>query len=87
MCVWGGGGGGNMDNISHRAVIRYISMKDLTPKEIHEDMVVKLGENAPSYSMVKTLAAEFKRDRDSLKDDLIREASQRHHTVDNCQDA
>ena len=25
----------------------------LTPKEIHEDMVVTLGENAPSYSMVK----------------------------------
>ena len=32
----------NMDNI-----------KGLTPKEIHEDMVVTLGENDPSYSMVK----------------------------------
>ena len=43
----------NMDNISHRAVIRYLGLEGLTPKEIHEDMVVTLGENAPSYSMVK----------------------------------
>ena len=41
----------NMDNISHRAVIRYLGLEG--PREIHEDMVVKLGENAPSYSMVK----------------------------------
>ena len=40
-------------DISHRAVIRYLGLKGLTPKEIHEDMVVTLGENAPSYSMVK----------------------------------
>ena len=33
-----------MNNISHRAVIRYISLKGLTPKEIHEDMVVTQGE-------------------------------------------
>ena len=37
-----------MDSISYRAVIRYLGLK-----EIHEDMVVKLGENALSYSMVK----------------------------------
>ena len=41
----------NMDNISHRAVIRYIGLKGLTHKEIHEDMVVTLGEVVPSYSM------------------------------------
>ena len=38
-----------MDNISHRAVIRYLGLEGLSPKEIHEDMVVTLGENAPSY--------------------------------------
>ena len=32
---------GNMDNISHRSVIRYLGLKGLTPKEMHEDMVVK----------------------------------------------
>ena len=31
-----------MDNISHRAVIRYFGLKNLPPKEIHEDMVVTL---------------------------------------------
>ena len=30
----------NMGNISHRAVIRYFDLKGLTPKEMHEDMVV-----------------------------------------------
>ena len=38
---------------SHRAVIPYLSLTGLTPKEIHEDMVVTLGENALSYSTVK----------------------------------
>ena len=37
-----------MYNIRHRAVIRYLGLKGLTPKEILEDMVVKLEENAPS---------------------------------------
>ncbi|XP_041369556.1 protein GVQW3-like [Gigantopelta aegis] len=58
-----------MDNIGHRAVIPYLSHKGLTPKEIHEDMVITVGEDAPSYSMVKTWAAEFKRGRESLEDD------------------
>ena len=31
-------------------------------------MVLKLGENAPSYSMVKKWADEFKPDRESLED-------------------
>ena len=34
----------NMHNISHRAVIRYLGLKGLTYKEIHEDMVVILVE-------------------------------------------
>ena len=59
----------NMDNISHCVVIRYLGLKGLTHKEIHEDMVVKLGENAPLYSMMKKWAAEFKRDRECLEDD------------------
>ena len=62
----------NMDNIRYRAVIRYLGLKGLTPKHIFEDMVVTVGENAPSYSMVKKWDAEFKRGRDSLEDDLRR---------------
>ena len=34
-----------MNNISSRAVICYLGLKGLTPKEIHEDMVVTLGED------------------------------------------
>ena len=58
-----------MDNISHRAVIRYLGLKGLTPKEIHEDMVVTLEENAPSYSIEKKWNVEIKRSRDSLEDE------------------
>ena len=53
-----------MDNIGHHAVISYLSLKALTPKEIYEDIVVKLGKNAPSYSMVEKWAAELKCDMD-----------------------
>ena len=48
-----------MNNISHCVVIRYLSLKGLTPKEIHKDMAVILGEDAPPYNMVKWWAAEF----------------------------
>ena len=53
-----------MDNISHRAVIHYLGLK-----EIHEDMVVTWGEDAPSQSMVNKWTAEFKCGRESLEDD------------------
>ena len=38
----------NMNNISHRTVICYLGLKGSTPKEIHEDMVVTVGEDAHS---------------------------------------
>lgn len=43
----------------------------LSPKEVQEDMVATPGEGAPSYSTVKKWAAEFKRGRGSLEDDLV----------------
>ena len=58
-----------MDKIAHRAVIRYLVIKGLSPKEIHGYMVPTLREDAPSYSMVKKWVAEFKRGRESLEDD------------------
>ena len=39
-----------MDEIGHLAVIQYLNIKGLTPKEIHEDTVATLRDNAPSYS-------------------------------------
>lgn len=58
-----------MDHVSNRAVIRYLGLKGLTPKEIHDDMVGTLGEKAPSYTTVKKWASEFKQGRESLEDD------------------
>ena len=59
----------NVDKIWHRGVIRYLQKKGLTTKEIHADMVSTLGDDAPALSTVKKWAAEFKRGRESLKDD------------------
>ena len=42
-----------ISDFSHRVVIRYLCPKGLTPEEIHEDMVVTLGENGSSHSKVK----------------------------------
>ena len=57
-----------MDKIGHRAVIQYLHIKGLTPKEIHEDMVAIQEDNALSYIMVKKWKVDFKRGRDSLED-------------------
>ena len=59
----------NMDNISHRAVIRYLGLKGLSPKKIHENMEVTIGDDALSYSMMKKWAADFKHGRESLEKD------------------
>ena len=58
----------NMSIISHHAVIRYIGLKGLTNKELHEDMVVTLGQNVPSCSTVKQWAAVFTHSRESLEE-------------------
>ena len=41
-----------MDKIRHRAVIHYLVLKGLTPKEVHQDIQATLGEDTPLYSMV-----------------------------------
>ena len=58
-----------IDNVGVREVIRYLDLKNLLPNDIHEHMVVTLGDHAPSYSMVKKWAASLKRGRQSLEDD------------------
>ena len=57
-----------MENGEVRAVIKYLVLKKLTAKEIFEDLTKTLGTNAPSYTMVKKWAAEFKRGRISIED-------------------
>ena len=61
--------------ISHHAVICYLGLKDLAPKEIHKDMAVILGEDAPPYNMVKWWAAEFIHGKESLEGDPCLERS------------
>ena len=58
-----------MDKFEHRAVIKYLQKKGLTPKQIHEDMQETLGTSAASYAMIKKWVAEFKRGRESIEDD------------------
>ncbi|GBP96958.1 Putative uncharacterized protein FLJ37770 [Eumeta japonica] len=59
----------NLNNIEHRAVIKYFVKKGKTPKEIFEDMVSVLQESAPSYTMVKKWARLFQLGRESCEDD------------------
>ena len=51
-----------MDTIEIRAVIKYISKKQMYLKEIHYNFIYTLRDESPSYSMVRKWAAEFMRD-------------------------
>ena len=46
--------------------MRFFCKKGISPKEIHYDFIKTLGDESPSYSMVKKWAAEFR--RRSMKD-------------------
>lgn len=58
-----------MNKIAYWVVIQFLHSKGLTPKEIHENMMAALQNNAPSYSMDKKWTVKFKRGRDSLEDE------------------
>ena len=65
-----------MDKIRHRAVICYLGVKGLTPKQVHQDMEATLGEDTPLNSMVQKWPGEFKRGRESLEDAPTRKTTQ-----------
>ena len=58
-----------IDKIWHCGIIKYLQKKVLAPKDIHANMDATLGDDALALSTVKKWAAEFKRGRESLKDD------------------
>ena len=58
-----------MDEACERAVIQYLWEKEMSPREIHEDMVHTLREDSLSYATVKRWSAEFNRGRISFKDE------------------
>lgn len=49
--------------------MKYLLNKDLSPKDIHVDLVNTLGESALSYDIVKRWCREFKCGRESCEDD------------------
>ena len=51
----------------------YLGLKDKTPKQVYQDMEATVGEEAPSYSMVKKWAGKFKLGRKSLEDNPVQE--------------
>ena len=57
-----------MEIVDVRAIIKYLYLKGLTGKAVYEDLAATLGENAPSFTMVKKWVAEFKRGRISTED-------------------
>jgi len=42
-----------MDKFQKRAVIKYLFLKGMSSKAIHDDMLAALGDNVPVYSVVK----------------------------------
>jgi len=67
-----------MDKIEYRAVIKFCVQEGLTPKEIYLKFIKVYGDSFPSFSTikkwaVKKWAAEFKRGRTSLEDDICEE--------------
>ncbi|GFX19402.1 HTH_48 domain-containing protein [Trichonephila clavipes] len=58
-----------MAKIEYRAVIKYLFLKSNMPTQIKDELDSVYGDPAPSFTVVKIWAAEFKRGRKSLEDD------------------
>ena len=62
----------DFNKIHYRAVIeviKFLTLENVPPKQIHNRMTVVYGECAPSYATVKCWAAEFRQGRSSLEDE------------------
>jgi len=59
----------NMDKVQKCTVIKYLFLKGMSGKAIHDDMLATLGDTAPVYSVVKIWLAEFKRGRNNVEDE------------------
>jgi len=51
-------------------VIKFFVKEGLTPKEIHSKSIKVYGNSSPSFSTIKKWAAEFKRGRTSLEEEI-----------------
>ena len=44
-----------MDKFEKQAAIKYLFLKGMSDKAIHDDMLATLGDNAPAYTVMKSL--------------------------------
>jgi len=58
-----------MDKTELRSVIKYLFLKHLSSKEIHDEMTAVLGQHNVSYSTVKKWVAHFKCGNSSTYDE------------------
>ena len=70
-----------MEAIETRAVVKYLQIKGLSPKAIHEDMQATVGNDAPGYSTVTKWCTEFKYGRSSVTDDRLQLVRSWHLTL------
>ena len=54
----------DFNRIRYRAVIEFLTLENVSPQQIHNQMTVVYGEDAPSYATVKV-----RRGRKSLEDE------------------
>ena len=66
-----------VDKIAYRAVIRFLTLEKVPPKEINQRILKVYGNECPSYSTVKTWAAETRRGREFLEDEDRQDDPQR----------
>jgi len=59
----------DFNKIRYRAVIKFLTLENVQPQHIHNQMTVVYAECAPSYATVKRWAAEFRQGRNSVEDE------------------
>lgn len=59
----------HITKIEHRAVIKFLTKSDKSPKRIFEEMTSIYGESGPSHATVKKWSRLFKLGRESIEDD------------------
>jgi transposase len=58
-----------MEKSEYRAVIKFLTLEQKSPKKIHERMMNVYRELCPAYATVKKWSKEYKHGRESLQDD------------------
>ena len=57
----------DFNKIHHSAVTEFLTLKNIQPQQVHNQIAVVYGEYVPSYATVKHPAAEFRWGRRSLE--------------------